>query len=79
MFVTALVALDSQKSMFQPPATQVRIKLIAHESGQHGITFAKIGKNASARRSTIPRHFRGLREAKYILNKILKIENLYCI
>jgi hypothetical protein len=42
MLMTAPVALDSHKTMFQPPAAQVRIKLIAHESGQHGITFAKM-------------------------------------
>ncbi len=28
--------------MFQPPAMQVRIKLIAYESRQHGIAFAKM-------------------------------------
>ncbi len=42
MLMTALVALDSQKTMLQPPATQVRIKLIAYESRQYSITFAKM-------------------------------------
>ena len=42
MLMTAMGALDPQKTMFQPPAAQVRIKLIAHESGQHGITYAKM-------------------------------------
>jgi len=40
--MTALVALDPQKTMFQPPVAQVRIELIAHESWQHGISFAKM-------------------------------------
>jgi len=40
MLMTALAALDPHKPMFQPPATQVRIKLIAYESRQYSITFA---------------------------------------
>ena len=40
--MTALAALDPQKSMFEPPAAQVRIELSANESGQYRIALAEM-------------------------------------
>ena len=44
VLVSALVALHSQESMFEPPATQIRLELITHESGQCAIVLTEMGE-----------------------------------
>ena len=42
MLMAALVALNPQETMFEPSAAQVRLELITHEPGQHGIALTKM-------------------------------------
>lgn len=49
MLVTALGTLHAQKSVFEPPATQIRLEFLAHEAGQRCTTPHQDGRR-------IPRH-----------------------
>jgi len=44
MLMPALFALYPQESMFEPPAAQIRFKLLAHETGQWCILLTKMGE-----------------------------------
>ena len=46
MLVPALVTLDTQESVFEPPAAQVRLEFLAHKTGQRCTALTKMGEQS---------------------------------